>query len=70
MAGETMRPDYVNLHDQKVIGPVASTSNHRNQRTYELKCWRCDNRYGANGFDIHIRRCPECQAGKPGLALA
>jgi hypothetical protein len=29
----------------------------------------CGHRYGANGSDFHIRKCPNCQGGAPGLAI-
>ncbi len=29
----------------------------------------CGFEYGANGTDVHLRRCPKCQAGAPGEPL-
>jgi hypothetical protein len=38
------------------------------QYVYVLQCSICGYEYGANGSDIHLRRCPSCQGGQPGLA--
>ena len=29
----------------------------------------CGHRYGANGSDFHIRKCPKCQGGAEGLSI-
>lgn len=36
------------------------------QKVYLLACKRCGFLYGANGSDIHDRKCPQCQGGKAG----
>jgi predicted Zn-ribbon and HTH transcriptional regulator len=40
-----------------------------NQFVYQLACSKCGHNYGANGSDIHSRRCPKCDGGLPGLPL-
>lgn len=64
---QTARPGYVNENEQEVIARTgrASTS-FRGQVIYEMKCRRCEGRYGANGCDIHARRCPLCDGGAAG----
>ena len=60
------KPGYVNRNDQKVIRRT-NLRGHLNQWVYHMKCLRCDHNYGANGFDCHLRKCPECSGGRPGL---
>lgn len=67
MALGTTSAGYVNRHGQVVEGASDRASNHYNQKAYELRCKHCEQLYGANGCDIHIRRCPYCQQGQPGL---
>ncbi|WP_263416138.1 hypothetical protein [Terriglobus albidus] len=65
----TTRPGYLNRNKQRVIGKAAWVdSNAPNQNTYKLRCeWQgCGFEYGADGIDIHKRKCPRCQDGKPG----
>ncbi|CTQ33585.1 hypothetical protein JAN5088_02367 [Jannaschia rubra] len=61
----TTETGYENANGQKVLGPSDLTSNHHNQRLFEMSCTHCGCGYNANGCDIHIRRCPSCQNGKP-----
>jgi plasmid stabilization system protein ParE len=62
-------PGHVNRNDQEVIRRTELPGNDHQQRVYELRCGRCDHRYGANGSDIFQRLCPRCQDGAPGLPL-
>jgi hypothetical protein len=66
------RMGYVNKHGQKNLGrrqpPLAGTDH--GQFVYVLNCTACGFVYGANGSDIHLRKCPNCQKGRPGLALS
>jgi hypothetical protein len=66
----TTTPGFVNVNDQEVIRRTKLNGNLSGQRVYELRCLDCSSNYGANGCDIHIRRCPSCQRGAPGLPLA
>jgi len=65
-AGYSTRTGYVNRNRQTNLGmpnpPRRGTD--KNQWVYVLHCLYCDNRYGANGSDIHLRLCPSCQAAK------
>jgi hypothetical protein len=65
----TTTPGFVNPHGQEVIRNTGKTGTDHGQYIYELKCRACSHQYGANGSDIHERKCPTCQAGRPGLAL-
>jgi len=60
---------YENLNEQTVLRQTDLDGNLPGQRVYVLKCGRCGAEYGANGCDIHLRRCPTCMGGQPGLAF-
>jgi len=53
-----------NRNGQITIRETQWLSNHRTAKIYILKCEKCGFRYGANGCDIHIRKCPSRQGGK------
>ncbi|MEA1961330.1 MAG: hypothetical protein U9N81_08695 [Bacillota bacterium] len=47
------------------------SSTHYNQKIWIVKCedqngHGCKTIYGVNGCDFHIRKCPNCQQGRPG----
>ena len=63
----TTRPGFENRNQQTVIRATDLAGTDHLQRIYVLRCGICHREYGANGSDIHIRRCPFCQGGKPGL---
>jgi hypothetical protein len=65
----TTAPGYRNRNGQVVIGPTGLPGNDHNQRIYQLCCGSCGLNYGANGSDIHLRKCPNCGGGRPGLAF-
>ena len=61
---QTTTPGYKNPNMQTVIRDTGARSTTRDaQSIYELRCNRCDNRYGCNGMDIKGRKCPSCQGG-------
>ena len=63
-------PGDLNSRQQLVIGNTQLRSTTRdNQRVWEIECQHCKFRYGANGCDLHERKCPNCQGGKPGEPL-
>jgi hypothetical protein len=66
-AGRTTEPGYENRNGQTVIRSTGMAGTDYGQYVYVLRCGSCGNEYGANGSDIHIRRCPVCQGGRPGL---
>ncbi len=41
--------------------------NFPGQKIWEMECKDCKHRYGANGCDVHHRKCPNCQGGKDGF---
>jgi len=63
----TTSPGYENRNGQIVIRNTGLPGTDHLQYIYELECRHCRRRYGANGTDIHERKCPFCQGGKPGL---
>lgn len=65
----TARVGYVNRNQQKVEKKTGLPGNDHNQVVYVLTCAHCGTRYGCNGSDIFQRKCPFCQAGKPGLSF-
>jgi hypothetical protein len=65
----TTTPGFTNRNGQVVVRRTRWPGNDFNQRVYVLSCTPCGNAYGANGSDIHLRRCPRCQGGAPGLAF-
>jgi hypothetical protein len=60
---------YRNGHGQVVVRKTDAVGTQPLQRVYAVRCDRCGNHYGANGGDVHDRRCPACQGGTPGLPL-
>lgn len=64
---KTTTPGFRNRNDQTVIRGTDILGTDHNQYVYELKCERCGFHYGANGSDIHLRKCPRCGGGAPGL---
>jgi hypothetical protein len=52
---------------QEVLRKTRLAGSLADQRVYVLRCCDCGHEYGANGCEIHDRRCPRCQGGLPGL---
>jgi hypothetical protein len=69
-AGYSTHPGFTNPNGQTVIVNTGLPGTDHGQSVYELRCDHCSECYGANGSDIAIRRCPRCQGGRPGLAVA
>jgi len=65
----TTKPGFINRNGQSVVRPTGLRGTDHLQYVFVLKCTHCDLEYGANGSDIHERRCPNCQGGRPGLAF-
>lgn len=65
----TTRIGYVNKNGQVVIRKTGLRGTDRGQSVYQLGCSFCGCVYGANGSDIHLRKCPNCQRGAAGLPL-
>ena len=64
----TTVPGFVNPDGQEVIRNTGKAGTDQGQYVYELMCQHCGH-HGANGSDIHERKCPACQGGRPGLGL-
>jgi hypothetical protein len=60
---------FTNPKGQTVVRATSLPGNLHGQKVYVLRCVHCGHEYGANGCDIHERKCPEHQGGAPGLPL-
>jgi len=60
---------YVNRNGQVVVRNTMLPGTDKNQYVYQLACSQCGFVYGANGSDIHERKCPKCQGGIEGLQI-
>jgi hypothetical protein len=58
---------YRNDRQQEVLRKTLFAGSLPDQKVYVLHCGICAHQYGANGCEIHDRRCPRCQGGPPGL---
>lgn len=67
MSEKTTAPGYENRNRQVVVRPTSLSGTDHLQKVYVLRCGGCGREYGSNGSDIHQRKCPYCQGGKPGL---
>lgn len=70
VANPTTYTGYVNRNGQVVIRNTGLPGTDKNQSVYQLGCSQCGQVYGANGSDIHLRLCPQCQNGAKGLPYA
>ncbi len=64
---ETTQIGFINRNQQKNLGHRGIAGNDHMQLAYGLACQHCGHEYGANGTDIHLRKCPNCQGGTPGI---
>lgn len=68
-AGTTV-PGHRNPNRQETVGSTGFPSaTFPGQTIYKMRCGDCGEEYGANGCDIHARRCPRCQGGVKGETL-
>lgn len=58
---------YVNRNGQMNRGHRGKAGNAHFQLAYKMYCKHCRAEYGANGADIHLRKCPVCQGGAAGI---
>lgn len=65
----TTKPGYVNSNGQITIRNMNQPGNDHLQHAYQVACSTCGYNYGANGSDLHDRKCPKCQGGRPGLPV-
>jgi hypothetical protein len=65
----TTRPGYRNSQAQDLIRKTGLAGTLPLQKVFVLRCGECGHEYGANGSEVHSRRCPACQGGPPGLSI-
>lgn len=65
----TTKIGFINRNKQVNIRATGVPGTDHGQSIYVLYCKPCGHTYGANGSDIHLRKCPACQGGRPGLAF-
>ncbi len=65
--GRSVKIGYVNPNGQLCCGHLGVGGTDYLQFAYKVGCTRCGVVYGANGSDMHERKCPECQGGKEGI---
>ena len=63
----TTRIGFTNDNRQICLGQREEPGTDHGQKAYAVFCLACGNLYGANGSDIHERKCPKCQGGQPGI---
>lgn len=61
----TTKKGFVNDNSQENLGRTDEMGTDHMQYYYHMKCHKCNHEYKANGTDIHQRRCPKCQGGRP-----
>ena len=66
-SGESVQIGSVNRNHQRCCGHGGVAGNDHGQYAYKVECLLCGFVYGANGSDLHERKCPECQNGEPGI---
>jgi len=64
---QTTEPAFINPYGQITIRNTRLPGTDHNQYVYQLGCSKCGHIYGANGSDLHERKCPMCQRGRPGI---
>lgn len=57
---------YITQHrKQRILEKSKEKSNsHSFATVWVLECTHCNNVYGANSCDVHLRKCPSCQGGQ------
>lgn len=65
--GESAQIGAVNRNRQEVLGHQGLKGTDHGQRAYGVRCLECGHEYGANGSDLHERKCPACQGGAVGI---
>jgi len=66
---DTTAIGFRNKNGQVVVRNTGKPGTDHLQYIYQLACSKCGGNYGANGTDIHERKCPACQGGAPGFTL-
>ena len=58
---KTTDAGYINKNQQKNLGYAGVSETHYNQRFFSMECLKCGHQYYANGCDVWLRKCPNCQ---------
>jgi len=56
---------YVNKNNQRNNGKTDIPGTGNGQWFYDMECLNCGHKYYANGHDVWLRKCPNCQGGRP-----
>jgi len=64
---KTTQIGYVNNNNQKVLGSRNLDETDKKDVTFKMSCGQCSEIYGAKTTEIHRRKCPVCQEGKPSV---
>lgn len=56
---------FENKNKQINLGKLDEKGTDHGQWFYQMQCQDCGHNYKANGSDIHLRKCPVCQGGRP-----
>jgi hypothetical protein len=67
--GPSVQIGVVNAHDQRCCGHRGVAGTDHAQFAYKVECTVCGFVYGANGSDMHERRCPMHDGGEAGIAF-
>jgi len=65
---KTTQIGYENSNNQKVLGSRNLDKTDNKKVTYKMACGHCGEIYGAKTAEIHRRKCPACQDGKPSMS--
>ena len=61
---KTTDAGYINKNNQKNLGYRGVSETHISAKCYEMECLDCGHKYMANGCDVWLRKCPNCQSDK------
>ncbi|MBO5870140.1 MAG: HNH endonuclease [Clostridia bacterium] len=61
---KTTDAGYINKNNQKNLGYRGISETHNNQKFFEMECLDCGHKYMANGCDVWLRKCPQCNPTK------
>jgi hypothetical protein len=65
--GPSVQIGVVNRNGQRCMGHRGVEGTDHEQFACKAECTVCGYVYGANGSDMHERRCPMHDGGKPGI---
>jgi len=65
MGQDSTIPGYLNKNNQRNLGRTEEKGTDHGQWLYSMECQKCKFKYKANGTDIWLRKCPNCQGGRP-----